>query len=397
MSGKAPLRVLYVCLTSVRGGSARSLRFLIEAFPPGSVEAHVLCPPGPSVADFRALGATVHLVPGVSHFPLVAGAPIRGLRWLVLLRSIWNLRHGSRILRAIREVRPQLVHLNEHGMWQATALAHGRGVPVVTHVRSVCDRENGFLRAVNERMLRTRSAAVIAIDESVRRGIREVPEVRVVYNPAKPPPAAARIPDPAGRLRVTFMSGLLDAKGIWDLLDAAALLRDRKDVEFRIYGDNPRPAAFYASAAGRLSGVLGFTRDNAARARRRVAERGLEGMVSFLGHVEAEQGPFATTDALVFPSHYDALGRSVFEAGLHGIPSVVTLRTRIEDIVKDGETGLVVPPKDPAALAAAIARLADDPVLRRRLGEAARERYLRQFDPGRAAAEVLAVYEAVLG
>jgi glycosyltransferase involved in cell wall biosynthesis len=112
--------------------------------------------------------------------------------------------------------------------------------------------------------------------------------------------------------------------------------------------------------------------------------------------VDAEKGPYAETDVLAFPSHLDALGRSVFEAGMRGIPSVVALKTRIEDIVRDGETGLVVPPRDPAALAAAIGRLAGDAGLRRRLGEAARSRYLKQFDPARAAAEVLSVYETVL-
>lgn len=387
------MRVLYVCMTSARGGSARSLRFLIEAFPPGRVEAHVLCPPGPAVEEFRAAGAAVHVSPGVSHFPLVAGAPIRGLRWLVLLRSLWNLRYGNDVLRAIRAAKPDLVHLNDHGMWQATSFAFRLGLPIVTHARSVCDRGNGFLKAINERVLKTRSAAVIAIDESVRRGIREVPGVRVVYNPAKAPREVERVP--SDRVRVTFMSGLLDGKGLWDLLEAARLLRERKDVEFRIYGDNPRPAAFYASWAGRMSGLLGFSRDNAGEARRWAAERGLEATVKFLGHVDAEKGPYAETDVLAFPSHLDALGRSVFEAGMRGIPSVVALATRIDDIVKDGETGLVVPPKDPAALAAAIGRLAGDAELRRRLGEAARARFVKQFDPGRAAAAVLSVYEAV--
>ncbi len=98
----------------------------------------------------------------------------------------------------------------------------------------------------------------------------------------------------------------------------------------------------------------------------------------------------AETDILVFPSHLDGPGRSVFEAGARGIPAVVALRHRIEDVVVDGETGLIVPERDPPALAEAIVRLADDAALRRRLGQQARTRYRRQFAPQPIAEQMLA-------
>jgi glycosyltransferase involved in cell wall biosynthesis len=81
---------------------------------------------------------------------------------------------------------------------------------------------------------------------------------------------------------------------------------------------------------------------------------------------------------------------------MHGIPSIVALKDRVEDVVEDGVTGLIVPPRDPRTLADAVLRLADDPALRRRLGDAARQRYTGQFDPDRAARQMVAVYRELV-
>ena len=70
---------------------------------------------------------------------------------------------------------------------------------------------------------------------------------------------------------------------------------------------------------------------------------------------------------------------------MHGIPSIVALKDRVEDVVEDGVTGLIVPPRDPRPAGRRHLRLADDPALRRRLGDAAGTRYAAQFDPGAAA------------
>ena len=135
---------------------------------------------------------------------------------------------------------------------------------------------------------------------------------------------------------------------------------------------------------------LGFSPDVERWVRARVAAERLD-HVRLLGQVAPEE-VLAETDVLVFPSHLDGPGRSVFEAGARGIPAVVALRHRVEDVVTDNETGLIVPEKDPEALARAIRTLADDPDLRRRLGEAARARYRGQFAPERAATRMVELY-----
>ena len=71
---------------------------------------------------------------------------------------------------------------------------------------------------------------------------------------------------------------------------------------------------------------------------------------------------------------------SILEAMAAGLPVVASAVGGIPEIVRDGETGLLVPPGDADALAAALGRLLDDDGLRRRLGAAGRERALDEFD-----------------
>ncbi|MGH9370275.1 MAG: glycosyltransferase [Vicinamibacterales bacterium] len=396
-----PLRVLYVTHTAARGGCAGSLRFLIENLPDGAVDATIISPEGPALDAFRAAGVRVVVIPGVSMLQSIYGAPLRGWRTLELLRTIWFMRHGGRIRQAIREVKPDLVHLNERGMLQAARIAHGEGVPVVVHARSVMDPGTRWVKTLDDAALNRYASMVVPIDESVSWSIRDVRRRSVIYNPLNlgrdhaMPALTNRVPAVDARVRVTYLSGLLRYKGIWDLLEAARRLRHRDDVLFQVAGENSRPAEFFRSPVGRVAQMTGLARDVERDIRRWLAREGLSN-VRLLGHVDGTAQLLAATDVLVFPSHLNGPGRSIFEAGIYGIPSVVALTDRIEDVVQDGVTGLVVPGRNPVALADAIERLASDEDLRRRLGEQAHRKYAEQFDPQRIGAQMLDLYRGVL-
>ena len=89
---------------------------------------------------------------------------------------------------------------------------------------------------------------------------------------------------------------------------------------------------------------------------------------------------FAGADLFVFPTRGDCLPLAVMEALAAGLPVVTTAVAALPEAVTHGETGWVVPPDDPAALAAALAALAADPALRRRLGCQARAVAVARFD-----------------
>lgn len=104
-------------------------------------------------------------------------------------------------------------------------------------------------------------------------------------------------------------------------------------------------------------------------ARRLAEELGVEGAAAFLGSVRDMAPLYAAADAFAFPSRFEAFGVALLEAMAAGLPTVVTRAGGILELTTD-DTSLRVDVDDAAALAAALARLATDPELRARLGEA---------------------------
>jgi glycosyltransferase involved in cell wall biosynthesis len=391
--------VLFVMHTAAPDGSSASLRQLIDHMPRDAVEPFVVSPDGPAADGLRRSGVTVLPIEGVSMLHSIVGMPLRGRRTVELCRTIINLRHGRRLQAAIEHVRPDIVHLNERGMLQAAVIARRTGAAVVMHARSVADPRPAWLGRLSRRIISRNVDRVIAIDGSVRRSIGEIAEAEVVHNPV----AAAGAPESVDAaatvartgVRVLYLALLAPGKGIWDLMAAAERLRGRTDIQFIVAGANSRSPAFHRSLSGHLAHATGLIPDVESALRRRVAVGGLGGTVELVGRVD-DPGPLIrSSDILVFPSHHDGPGRSVIEAAIEGVPSVVALCHRVEDVVVDGETGLIVPPRDPGALAAAIVRLADDAALRSRLGTAARKAAAARSDPTVVASRVLEIYRDV--
>lgn len=130
------------------------------------------------------------------------------------------------------------------------------------------------------------------------------------------------------------------------------------------------------------------------------ASMGLDGKVFFLGEVEDERLPafYHACDLFVLPASHrsEAFGTVLIEAMAAGKPVISTeLGTGTSWVNRDGETGFVVPPRDPRALAAAIKRLLEDQPLRIRMGEKARL-YARSFSVEEMAYKVLSFYQELL-
>lgn len=109
----------------------------------------------------------------------------------------------------------------------------------------------------------------------------------------------------------------------------------------------------------------------------------------------AEVGAYYQRSSIVVvPSRREGYGMVAREAMAHGRPVVATAVGGLVDAVEDGATGLLVPPRDTAALRAALERLLGDAELRRLLGAAARERVARTASPARTAEQLLEAYRA---
>lgn len=189
--------------------------------------------------------------------------------------------------------------------------------------------------------------------------------VRLVYHGVDLPPALAR--EGTDEPVVLAVGRLIEKKGYSTLVEAAGMLRDRGvPFELRIVGEGPLWATL----------------------QRRIEELGLAERVRFAGPlVDAElEREYERAALFVLPcqtmpdGNRDGLPNTVLEAMARGLAVVSTTLPSVAEAVDDGDQGLLVPPRDPAALAEAIARLLDDAALRSRMGEAARLRVEERFD-----------------
>ncbi|MFP4032627.1 MAG: glycosyltransferase family 4 protein [Desulfococcaceae bacterium] len=225
-----------------------------------------------------------------------------------------------------------------------------------------------------------RMPAIITVSDRTRRDISQefrIPEdrFRIVPNGIDtdrfhPLPGVARVP---GRIIATT-SADTPLKGMYHLLHALAKLRRKRDLQLVVVG-----------APRKNGGVV-----------RLVRRLGLGAHVRFTGPISqaAFVREYARATLAVVPSVYEGFGLPAGEAMACGVPVVSTTGGALPEVV--GDAGLLVPPADPDALAAAIAALLDDPGRAARLGRAGFERVHRQFTWRRAAERTVAVYREAI-
>ncbi|HMB55918.1 MAG TPA: glycosyltransferase family 4 protein, partial [Arenimonas sp.] len=190
--------------------------------------------------------------------------------------------------------------------------------------------------------------------------------------------ARSAVRDPSRPLRVLLAARLLWDKGLAEYAEAAQRLHDEgRVIEFLLAGD-PDP--------GNPAAVDEVT----------VRAWQNEGLLQWLGHVDDMPALLASVDVVVLPSYREGLPKTLIEAAACALPLVTTDVPGCREVVSDGVDGLLVPVRDAVALAAAIARLHDDPVLAARLGTAARAKALAEFDERIVIARTRQVYDEVL-
>jgi glycosyltransferase involved in cell wall biosynthesis len=209
-----------------------------------------------------------------------------------------------------------------------------------------------------------------------------------------------RLKLPAGRVRVLPVPCDLAAFDPRRIPDAVARARGRlrfpPGAPVILWAGRPvrfkrLPVLFEAFAAIRgnfpdarlvVSGRKELAQENLDRAARKFQ---LGGSLVWAGELEPGDlaGMYGAADVFLYSSVYEGFGRVLVEAGAAGLPVAATATAGASDIVRDGETGFLVPVEDARALARRACELLASPELRARMGGAARERIRAQFDPDR--------------
>lgn len=180
-----------------------------------------------------------------------------------------------------------------------------------------------------------------------------------------------------GDVVVGLVGRLVREKGYPEVFEAASTLRARAPhVRIAVVGPDEPDKADAVTAADRV--------------RARAAG------VRFLGNRSDVERLYAAMDIHVLASHREGFPRSPMEASAMGVPVIATDIRGCRQVVTHDVTGVLVPVRDPAAIARAIADLASDSDRRRRMGEAAREKARREFDQRRCIDVTLATYGRLL-
>lgn len=368
------------------GGIGTYTRDLAHGLSRLGVRVHVVTPAdGPAVEDGAV---TVHPcwadhLPGIDR--LIPGA---GACWRV----------GRAVRRVAREKKLDLV---EFPNWDGLGLTYQAIGPTATVVRlHTSARETQVIDGVpdtrrlrwdvrRERWQARRAAALVTHSAAHRTAMAAeigVPEERIEVIPHGVPvfPDWVRASRPPGPPTVVFLGRMERRKGTLELLQAIPRVLDAvPDARFVLIGsDRPHCPGGRTHAA--------YLRDEFPD---RVRDR-----VTLAGRLpEADVDRWLqTADVFVAPSLYESFGLVYPEAMRWATPVVGTTAGGIPEVVADGETGLLVPPGDAAALAAALVKLLHDEPLRSRLGAAGRAAVEARFSSDRMAADAMRFYERVI-
>ncbi|NML46556.1 glycosyltransferase family 4 protein [Ramlibacter sp. G-1-2-2] len=187
--------------------------------------------------------------------------------------------------------------------------------------------------------------------------------------------APPRLRSSNSRFRVLLPARMLWDKGIAEYVAAAGLVRGmgRTDIEFLLAGapDTGNPAAVPEAL---------------------LREWTESGVVCWLGHTDDMPALFASVDAVVLPSYREGLPTGLTEAAACELPIITTDVPGCREVVSDGVDGLLIPVKDPEAIARAVVRLRDDADLRTRLAKSARQKAVALYDESVVIDKTLGIY-----
>ncbi|HEY7661158.1 MAG TPA: glycosyltransferase family 4 protein [Actinomycetota bacterium] len=367
------------------GGAERSLAELLPDLEPNGIE--------PTIACLR------HRDGGVEPQVLEQGHDVRFLPSgrLAKIRAVRGM---------IRDTSASLVYTSLVGASLVGRLAAaGTGVPVLTslvnqsysrermadpHVKTVAVRG---IRLVDGWTARHLTTHFHAITHAVKRSASEtlgVPPERITVVERGRDPARLGEPGADRRLRTRRLLGLPEDA---EVLVAVGRQEFQKGHRYLVEA----MGAVRSAHPGAILLLAGRDGAESSHLRALVRDRGLDGAVRFLGHRDDLPDVLACADIFVFPSLWEGLGGSVLEAMALAVPIVASDLEPVREVVDDGRCAVLVPSRDPRALASALASVLDDPDRARTLGTTGRQIFLERFTLEHSTKRMIEMFRRVAG
>lgn len=369
------MKILYSVTGAVYGGAVAHVLSLMRADIHAGYRVGLVAAPEPRLmSEARNIGAEVFPNPYFVH----------GVQPHKDIRALWPM------FRAVRRFNPDIVSAHSTKAGYAARLAGAvLRKPVIftahgwafTKGRSTWQRP--FL-ALAERLAAGVTTAVICVsnyDRELALKFKVAPPDKLVliHNGVDPAPLLSASVEPVrrefglGRVPVLAMVGrLAQQKDPLALLEACKLLK----TDFRLI----------MVGEGELRGP----------AEAFVSRNGLRDRVTFTGERHDIPDILAASDIFVLSSRWEGLPLVIIEAEMAGLPVVAPAVGGVPELIEDGVTGYMVPPRNPQALADILQKLLDDIRLRQKAGSAAREKALREFTLDNMLTKTHRLYEDIL-
>lgn len=302
-------------------------------------------------------------------------------------KTIFSLKAWFKFLILLLKQRVSFAHIHSAmrgSFWRKTIFsktAHLFGVPTIMHLHgsemeSFYDGLSDFGKTLIRWSLET-ADTVIVLSESWHVFVKKIApkaHIKVINNYVRPPESVKYLPV-EGRFNVLFLGVLGQRKGIYDLIQAWALVVKQIPYAKLIVGGN-----------GEIDKAQQLSRD-----------LGLENSIQFLGWVSGNEklALLNEADVFVLPSYNEGLPMSVLEAMSWERAVITTTVGGIPELITDRNNGLLISPGDLKALAACLILLQSDPVLRTKVGENARALIIDRFSHTAVIPQVESVYKEI--
>ena len=405
------ISVLYIHHCGTFGGSSRSLLEMIKAFPEESVQPYLLTPKGNVEKFFKKAG--IHLIEtiGISQFDNTKYGFYRGFRWLIFAREVFYL---FPTLLSVLKARSkwkhiEIVHINELTALYSIIFAKlFLKKPIVVHIRSVQQDQKAPMRySFVKYTIKRHVDSIVAIDKTVKHSLPKDLAVKIIHNgftngkktnfidsPKDRESLAELFNAPEGYLKIAMVGNILIFKGVLEFVKAARIcINKRYKILFYLIGANKNPQFYLKKQILKRLGLFHYLEDEIGNY---IQKHNLKKNIYLINFTQHIHTVYDNIDILCFPSHLNAVGRPVIEAAFYKVPSIVAINDPLEDTMIDGKTGICIENRSPEALADAIEHFYLNPQEIDRMGQAAYQLALKNFDVKQNAKKMLRIYQNCL-